>query len=236
MPDQFGSGVAAAELQQSNQKTKSAEAKSKRLVLFLLVSVGIVVITAGVAVVLGFQLAQSRAANKSQFDEGKTAGKSEQEAADKDAAVKADLSNVYTYRGPDELGAFSFTIPKSFAITTTKTGKDNLILLAHPDVVNQQDKNLAFRFTVRDELFTKVRESYDKDAKERRNGMKDPEEIEIDSRKAVRYVGNFDRRDKPGTLILVNVRDKTFIYQTDDNSQATLLQAFQEIVGSSRIP
>ena len=146
------------------------------------------------------------------------------------------MSDTRDYIAPEELGAFQMRIPKSFSISTSKNGKDQLILLAHPDKVDTNAKELAIRVTVRDELFTKAREKYDRDAKEKRNGIESSEEIKVSDRDAVRYVGKIDRAEKVGTLVLVKYLDKTIIFEADSNENTTLYEAYKNTLNSVILP
>ena len=90
--------------------------------------------------------------------------------------------------------------------------------------------------TVRDELFTKAREKYDRDAKEKRNGIESSEEIMVSDRDAVRYVGKIDRAEKVGTLVLVKYLDKTIIFEADSNENTTLYEAYKNTLNSVILP
>ena len=235
-PQGFGAGIPTPPPANQQVQLQTTEEKLKRTQLFWYITLGVSVIILGVALFLGAQLAQSKAANSKQFDAGKKAGSDEQAKKDDTARIQASLKDTRTYTSSDELGAFTFELPKTYSISTSSSGKDQLVLLANPDKVGVQSQYLAFRLTVRDDLFTKVRESYDRDAKSKTGGLTGPEDIQVDGRTAIRYKGKLERRDKVGTIILVQVRDKTILIQTDNNDDATLLEGYNSIVSSLRIP
>lgn len=235
-PAGFGAGMPAPPTPNQQAQLKTTEDQLKRTKLFWYITLGALVITLGIAIFFGISNTQSQAANTKKYDEGKKSGSEEQAKKDETAAIKASLSDTRTYTASDELGAFSFSLPKSYSISTSATGKDQLVLLANPDKVNSQSQYLAFRLTVRDELFTKVRESYDRDAKSKTGGLTGPEDVQVDGRVAIRYVGKLERRDKVGTILLIQVRDKTLIVQTDNNEETTLLEGYNSIVNSLKIP
>jgi hypothetical protein len=235
-PAGFGSGVAAVEQQKTAMNLKTTEEKYKRTRVLWFITMGALAIAVLVAIGFAVVYGQATAANKKQFDQGYTEGSEEQKAKDAEEATRQGLSDTRGYTAPKELGGFSMQIPKSFSISTNKSGKDVLIMIAHPDKVDTLAKEQAFRLTVKDELYSKVRDSYDKQAKEKRNGVTAGEDIKISDRDAVRYTGKFDRRDKEGTLVLVEYLDKTLIFQTDDNSNTTLIEAYRNILNSVILP
>lgn len=235
-PPGFGSGVAAAEQQKTQQNLKTTEEKYKRTKTLLYIFIGALALAVIVALVFVILYGKAVAENKTKFDSGVAAGKEEQKKDDESQAVQATLSDVRTYTAPKELGLFTLDIPKTFSISTSGSGSTPLVLLANPDKVDTAAKNLALRVTVKNDLYSKVKAGYDRDAKEARNGLKQVEELKVDGRDAVRYTGKFDRRETAGTLVLVEFLDKTIIIQTDNNDEATLLDAYNKILASVKIP
>ncbi len=235
-PPGFGAGVAEVQHQQVEANLKTTEEKYKRIKLVTYVLMGALAIAVIVALVFGFLYGRAVSVNKVQYDKGETAGRDAQKKEDDEATVKASLSDTRTYTAPKELGGFTMEIPKNFSISTAGSGSTPLIVLANPDKVDTAAKNLALRVTVRNELYSKVKAGYDRDAKEGRNGLKAGEELKVDGRDAIRYVGKFDRRETAGTLVLVEYRDKTVIIQTDNNDDATLLDAYNKILNSVTLP
>lgn len=236
MPTAFGGGVAAVEHQKVQNNLKTTEEKYKRNKLFFYISLGVGGLAIIVAITFGVLYTQASQANSKKYDEGHAAGAEEQKKKDEDQAVKDSLSDTRIYIAPEEMGSFQMPVPKSFSISTSRSNKDHLILLAHPDKVDVASKELALRLIVRDEPFAKVREKYDKEVKEKRNGMQTSEEIKVSDRDAVRYVGKIERAEKAGTLVLVKYLDKTILMQTDNNENTTLYEAFTKAVGALTIP
>ncbi len=236
-PPGFGAGVAAASQQQVEQNLKTTEDKFKRTKIFLYVAIGLA--TVGILAALAFAVLWGNAerTNATKYDSGVAAGKAEQEKIDKNNAEIASQGDTRTYTAPNTLGAFTVDIPKTYSISTSTTTSGNpLVLLANPDQVDVNAKALALRLTVKNQVYSKTREGYDRDAKEARNGLKAGEDIKVSDRNAVRYVGKFDRRTTPGTLVLVEFLDKTIMIQTDNNDDATLLSAYEKILSSVKIP
>lgn len=231
-PAGFGAGVAAAEQQKVQNNLKTTEDKYKRTKVFLYISIGVGAIALIAALVFGILYANASMANSKKYNEGYGVGSEEQKKKDEDEAIKSSLSDTRDYIAPEELGAFQMRIPKSFSISTSKSGKDQLIFLAHPDKVDVSSKELAIRVTVRDELYTKVREKYDRDVKEKRNGLESSEEIKVSDRDAIRYVGKMDRAEKTGTMVLIKYLDKTIIFKTDNNENTTLYEAYKNALNS----
>ncbi len=237
LPTGFGANIGQLQNQQQLQKQATKNANSKLLLIGLIVAM-LALIGVGVyAASTASQLSKARTANSLQYQSGYDAGASEQKKKDEDAATQASLGDTKTYTASKELGEFSFTVPKNFSISTAPgTSRDKITILANPDQVDTRSDYLALRVTYRQETFDKVRESYDGFAKSKRNNFKAGEDIQVDGRKAVRYTGQIDRRDKIGTIVLVEVRDSTIVFQTDNNDNATLLSAFSAAVQSARIP
>jgi hypothetical protein len=236
MPTDFGGGVAAVEQQKIQANLKTTEEKFNRTKLFLYISLGVGGLALIAALVFGFLYAQASQANSKKYDEGYGVGAEEQKKKDEDQALKDSLSDTRTYIAPEDLGSFQMPVPKSFSISTSKSNKDQLVLLSHPDKVDVASKELAIRLTVRDEPYSKVREKYDREVKEKRSGMQTSEEIKVSDRDAVRYVGKIDRAEKDGTLVLVKFLDKTILIQTDNNENTTLFDAYSKAVSGLVIP
>lgn len=234
-PAGFGAGVAAVEQQKVQDNLKTTEDKYKRTKVFFYIALGVGALALIAALTFGVLYANASAANSKKYDEGYGVGAEEQKKKSEDEAIKSSLSDTRDYIAPEELGAFQMRIPKSFSISTSKNGKDQLILLAHPDKVDTTAKELAIRVTVRDELYTKVREKYDRDTKEKRNGIESSEEIKVSDRDAVRYIGKIDRSEKAGTLVLVKYLDKTIMFRTDNNEDTTLHEAYKNALNSLSI-
>lgn len=225
----------AAEQQKVANNLKTTEEKYKRTKVLWYITIGTFVIALIAAIIFATLYGQARTANSKQFDAGFDKGASEQKQKDADEQTRASLSDTRVYTAPKEYNAFSFQLPKSYSLVTNRQGKDVLVLLAYPDKVDFQAKEQAFRLLLRDELYTKVRDVYDKQAKDARSPLK-AEEIKVSSRDAMRYVGKLDRSTKDSTTILVEYLDKTLIIQTDDNSNATFLAAYNSIINSLILP
>lgn len=176
-------------------------------------------------------------ANTSQFEAGRNQGKEEQKKTDDTAALKASLSDTRTYVAPKELGEFSFDIPKSYSMssTTDPTKGTPLIFLGNPERVETTSKFQALRLTIKNSLISKEKDNYDKLARDKKVALTGPEEFKISGWTAYRYTGKFDQRDKMGTVVLVEVRDKTFVFQTDNNEETDLLEAFNRTLDSVQI-
>lgn len=231
-PPGFGAGIAVASQQQVEQNLKTTETKYTRTKTLLYIVIGVAVVGIVAAIAFAVLWGNAERVNKTKYDSGVEAGKAAQTKTDQDEAIKLSLTDTRTYTAPKELGAFTMEIPKTYSISTSGTGGTPLVLLANPDKVDTTAKNLALRVTVKNDLYSKVRAGYDRDAKEARNGVKTGEELKISDRDAVRFVGKFDRRDTAGTIVLVEYLDKTIVIQTDNNDDATLVDAYNKILSS----
>ncbi len=197
----------------------------------------LVAILLGTSIWFYTQYTKARQANSSQFESGRTQGKDEQKKADDAAALKASLADTRTYVAPKELGEFSFDIPKSYSMssTTDPTKGTPLIFLGNPERVETTSKFQALRLTIKNSLIGKEKENYERLARDKKIGLTGPEEFKISGWTAYRYTGKFDQHDKVGTVVLVEVRDKTFVFQTDNNEEADLLEAFNRTLDSVQI-
>ena len=203
--------------------------------LIPLIVLGLLVLVLGFASFYFFsKYSAATKANNTKYADGKKAGQDEQKASDDAQNLKNSQSDTRTYNAPRELGEFSFVTPKTFSIySTTNTASGTpLVLLANPDRVESTSKFQALRVTVKNSLYSKEKESYDKLIKDKKISSSPAEDLKIRDWNATRYVGKFDSRDKPGTVILIEVRDKTFVFQTDNNEAKDLLDAFNTTINS----
>ncbi len=233
MPSGFGSDTVSAQQQLQATNLKTTEQKYRRTTKFLYICLGLFGLVSIIAIILGFVYSRQVGLNKGEYNRGYSAGKTDQETVDKEQALKDSIQDTRKYTSTKELGEFSFALPKSFSLVQVSGSSNPLTLYAHPDVIDQNSLFLAFRMLVKNEVFSKGRDNYDRLVKE---GKLKSEEIQVDGRRAIRYIGKLEKRDKAGTVIIVEVRDKTFVMQTDNNEDKTLLEAFQSIVASTKIP
>lgn len=237
LPTGFGANIGNLQNQQKLQEQATKSANSKITLILLIIAVIAAIGLGAFAAYQSSQLTKAKTANKLQYDSGYSAGSEEQKKKDEEAAIAASLSDTKTYTAIKELGEFSFTVPKNFSISTSQgSNKDKIVILANPDQVDTKADYMALRVTYRQDAFAKVREAYDQLAKQKRNNFKSGEEIQVDGRKAVRYTGQIDKREKVGTIVIIEVRDSTLILQTDNNDNATLLSAYNAAVQSTRVP
>lgn len=197
----------------------------------------IALVLAGVSFYFYSQLTAAKKANASQFESGRSKGQEEQKQQDASDALRASLDDTRNYVAPKELGEFTFSLPKTFSMssTTSTTGTNPLVLLANPDRVETTSKFQALRVTVKNSLFTKEKDTYDRLAKDKKTAISEAENLKVNNWNAVRYTGKFDGRDKLGTVVLVEVRDKTYVFQTDNNEAQDLLESYNRTLNSIRI-
>jgi|GEM_PF-1550831 len=235
LPAGFGSGLPVPKPTLPTGIT--TDQKAAKLRIFLIVAIVLFVVATVFGIYQSNQLTTIKKLNAVKYDNGYAAGKVDQLKEGEDKAIKDNLTDTKTYIAPKELGEFNFAVPKSFSLAITGgSGKDRLTILSNPDSVNTRSTYLALRVNYRGELYDSVKTTYDKSVKTKREGFRTMEEFTVDGRKATRYTAQFDRREKVGTMVIVEVRDSTLVFQTDNNDNATLVEAFNAAVQSAKLP
>lgn len=153
---------------------------------------------------------------------GITSGKQAQKDIDEKAAVELAGKDLRTYTAPDMAGSFQVDVPKSWSLVVTPDASSNTITgIAMPDFVDTKQGIYALQFALKEQSYEEAKKPFDKLANDP-NPLKNKakkEEITVSGIKGVRYTGQVTSKIANGTVVLVPIRDKTFIIQTDDNTK-----------------
>ncbi len=215
----------------NNEHPKSTTEKLKmdRTLLIVLGSVSVILL------ILVLVFAGKAFINSGQLDEankqGQATGAEAQKLADEQAAAKVAGSDVRTYTAPDNAGNFRVDIPKSWSLAVTPDVNGNTIEgYSMPDFVNTKLEQFALRFALKNQNLDTARKSLDALAKEPdpKKRKVNKEEVTVSGIKGVKYTGALSTKIPNGTVILVPIRDKTFMIETDDN--AKYLSVYSSIV------
>jgi len=164
--------------------------------------------------------------NSGQLEDAKnagiTSGQKSQKELDEKAALELAGKDIRSYTAPDFAGGFQLNIPKSWSLTVTPDASNNTITgIAMPDLVDTKLAIYALQFSLRELDYEAAKKPYDKLANDP-NPLKNKvtkEEVTVSGIKGVKYSGQITAKIPNGTVILVPIRDKTFIIQTDDNDK-----------------
>lgn len=215
-------------------KTPSEKVKFYHTLLIVLGSVTVILL------ILVLVFAGRAFINAGQLDEanqkGQAAGAEAQKIADEQAAAKLAGGDVRTYTSPDNAGNFKVDIPKSWSLAVTPDANGSTIEgFSMPDFVNTKLDQFALRFALKNQNLEAARKSLDALAKEPdpKKRKVNKEDVTVSGIKGVRYTGALSTKIPSGTAILIPIRDKTFVIQTDDNTK--YLSVYNSIVENVRL-
>ncbi len=153
---------------------------------------------------------------------GITSGKQAQKDLDEKAALELAGKDLRAYTAPDMAGSFRIDVPKSWSLVVTPDASNNTITgIAMPDFVDTKLGIYALQFALKEQDFEAAKKPFDKlasDPNPLKNKVK-KEEVTVSGIKGIRYTGQLTAKIANGTAVLVPIRDKTFIIQTDDNTK-----------------
>jgi hypothetical protein len=153
---------------------------------------------------------------------GITSGKQTQKDIDEKAAVELAGKDLRAYTAPDMAGSFQLDVPKSWSLVVTPDASSNTITgIAMPDFVDTKQGIYALQFALKEQDYEAAKKPFDKlasDPNPLKNKVK-KEEVTVSGIKGVRYTGQVSSKIANGTVVLLPIRDKTFIIQTDDNTK-----------------
>ncbi|MBA3678866.1 hypothetical protein H0W80_01555 [Candidatus Saccharibacteria bacterium] len=165
--------------------------------------------------------------------EGQDAGVAAQKTADDKKAAELANSDLRTYTSPVNAGNFEISLPKSWSLAVIPNDKGSTISgLSSPDFIDTKLDQYPLRFALKNQAYTDVKKPYDVLAKgSAGNPAKmTSKEITVSGVKGTIYTGQADPKIPNGTVVLLPIRDKTYIIQTDDN--AKYLTVFTSILST----
>ena len=217
----------------SSKGTTSAEqAKRSKLLFTIAASIAGVLFVACLVLIYFATINQGKL--NAEFKKGQTDGKVAQRTADNEEYSNKLNSEFTTYKAREEDGSFEVSYPKYWSISTNSSGQDQLLAYAHPDKVDMTTGVYALRFTLRKARVEESRKVWDQLLKNKKQQLQ-MEAVTIPGNiQGYKYTGFLEQKaPNKGTAIIVPVRDKTLIFQTDKNEG--YLDMFNKIISQVKI-
>lgn len=150
------------------------------------------------------------------YNDGMEAGKKEQKEADNVAFNKELTSSTRTYTAPVINGSFEISYPKAWSLSVDNSSSYPVAGLINPSFVTVQAPEQALRFTLIDTPYAAIKKRYDDSLKTYKAKAS---EVTVSGIKGTQYAGNINDKSKTsvGTVVIVPLRDKTMLMQTDNN-------------------
>lgn len=210
----------------------SSQAKLQQTKRRLYIISGVAVVLLLACAFLSYRAFVNTGTLNTYYNNGVAAGKKAQAAADK--ATIADISqNPYrTYTAPRELGAFTVSYPRDWSVSLNEDTENPLMAYFNPNYVDVPTNNFALRVIVRNASFNQVKSDYETKVKLSKGKLTESA-IKISDIDATRFSGPIDDKIPNGTVSILQVRDKVFLFQTDDNSK--YLSYYNDIVNKVKI-
>lgn len=199
----------------TSQKTKTMQIVIIALAVVAVILLITVIVFASRAFINDDKLAQ---ANK----QGQEAGAAAQKNADEKKAAELANTDVRTYTAPDDAGNFRLSIPKSWSLSVSPNDAGSTITaISNPDYIDTKSDQYSLRYSLRNQDYDAAVKTYDAQTKgtPATPAKLTKQEITVSGIKGVRYTGQLSSKIPNGTVVLLPVRDKTFIIQTDDNTK-----------------
>ncbi len=215
---------------------KSSQQKLKRLQLVMILLVVGVVVLAVAAIFFAARSSSNATKAQTAYQEGQTAGANAQKSTDEQQYAHDQQTDTRTYIAPDAYGAFHLTLPKLYNLMVTPGASGAFTALADPSQVDTKNTEQAFRLTIQTSLYDQVRKTYDGLTKDKRANVT-AQDVTVSGIQGTQYTGLISQggttASTAGTVVLLPVRDKTYILQTDNNQK--YLSTFQQILSQIKI-
>lgn len=199
-------------------KTVTTEDKLKRKqIMFIIAAVTAGVFFLSTAILTPFVIINQGKLDAS-YKKGEESGKVAQRNIDNEEYAKKLNSEFTTYKAREEDGSFEISYPKYWSVSTNSAGMEQLLGYAHPDKVDMKTGVYALRFTLRKARIEETKKLYEQSLKNKKQEMK-MEPVTIPGNiQGYKYTGFLDQKaPNKGTAIIIPVRDKTLVLQTDKN-------------------
>ncbi|MBI2797812.1 hypothetical protein HYX70_00750 [Candidatus Saccharibacteria bacterium] len=212
---------------------KSSQAKYKRMRLVAMVLGGVCFVLLILVAVFATRASVNDATIQAAVKKGEAQGRDAQKAEDDKNYALQQNKDTRVYKAPDAYGAYELSLPKYFSLSLTPGTNGALSSLADPDVVDVKAAQHALRMDIQTTTYDQVKKNYDSLVKDKRNGIT-AEEVTVSGIKGIKYTGIIDKSNNnsvAGTVVLLPVRDKTYILRTDNNEkyQAVYQQILDQI-------
>ncbi len=213
-------------------KTSAEQLKRNKILLIIVSSIAGVLFVA--CLVLTYFATINQGKLNAEYKKGQSDGKVTQRTADNEEYANKLNSEFTTYKAREEDGSFEVSFPKYWSISTNSSGQDQLLAYAHPDKVDMTTGVYALRFTLKKAGVEETRKTWDQMVKNKKQHLS-MEAVTIPGNiQGYKYTGLLDQKAKNnGTAIIVPVRDKTLVFQTDKNDG--YLDMFNKIIAQVKI-
>ena len=162
---------------------------------------------------------------------GEASGASVQKTKDDQAVAQLAVSSTRTYTAPDFAGNFSIQLPTSWSLMVTPDSSVGTIDgFSAPDYVDSKIVNYPLLFSLKNQNIDSTKTEYDSLYSEKKVSRED---TTVSGIKGYRYSGELSDKITKGTVVIVPIREKTFIIETDDNTK--YLSAFNTILGTVKL-
>lgn len=158
------------------------------------------------------------------------------EQAKKDEADFAEREKEpnRSFSGPDDYGGLSFKYPKTWSLYVAEDASNggNYVAYFNPiqiDPLARESIN-ALNLTIRNQSFESVVDSYKREVEGKEPAMT-VETITVNGATANRYVGKIPGTEHNGIVVVIKIRDKTVILQTDSMLFESDFNALVDTVG-----
>ena len=189
--------------------------KTKRTLIIVGVVLALVIIATGF---LGYRAYQGTTALNEKYSTGYNAGKADQGKAD-DAKIQEINRNPFrSFTAPKELGAFVVSFPRNWSLAVTKTTGEACSGYWQPDFVDTDSSAYALRISVTDDSYDSSLAKLRASVKSSKNKLTEST-VEVSGVDGAKFSGLIDKKTTNGTVIILPLRDKTMVIQTDDNAK-----------------
>lgn len=219
---------------QAAKPPQTTTQKYKKIKILLYICLGVIGVLLILSIVFGVRAFINTGHLNKKFAEGKEAGAGEQLVRDQEKIKDVTENPFRTYKAPDASGAFELSFPKNWNLmVTTGSAVGEITGLLNPDYVDSKADKYAMRFNLKPLKYVETQKNYDKIKKDSK-GKVNSEEIVVSDIKGIRYFGRINKKDdKDKTIVILPVRDKSLILQTDNNE--VYLSDFNRVLSQAKI-
>ena len=216
--------------------TKPSQKKAKMFKIVAIVLGGIAVVLLITVVILSTKASLNSKTIQAAVQKGESAGREAQKAEDEKNFTEQQNKDTRVFTAPDAYGAFQITLPKNYSLAVTPGAAGAMTGLADPDSIDTTAVEQALRLEIKTTPYDQVKKNYDNLVKDKRRGVTS-QDVTVSGIQGTKYTGLIGLSGtggtNPGTVVLLPVRDKTFILQTDNNQKFGTV--FQQILDQIRI-
>lgn len=220
----------------SVDSAKSSQKKAKMFKIAAIVLGVIVVILLITVSILATKASLNSKIIQAAVQKGESAGRDAQKTEDDKSFTEQQNKDTRVYTAPDAYGAFQMTLPKNYSLAVTPGAGGALTGLSGPDSIDTTAAEQALRLEIKTTPYDQVKKNYDNLVKDKRRGVS-AQDVTVSGIQGTKYTGLIGLSGtggtNAGTVVVLPVRDKTFILQTDNNQKYGTV--YQQILDQIRI-